>query len=104
MKTYEGYFENGVPLARIDVDGRKHQCDGRRFCCSRAAGTAQLALAILADFFDDDKRALRTHREYALQVLRTLPQKEAWRINQIAVRDRVVEITRWMSQWEEHDE
>jgi hypothetical protein len=43
------------------------------------SGPAQLALAILADYLDDDRQALDLHQEFKFKVIAGLPV-ESWKI------------------------
>ena len=43
------------------------------------SGPAQLALAILADYLDDDERALRLYQQFKSTVIAELP-KRGWEI------------------------
>jgi hypothetical protein len=91
MKVYEG--GRSLAGAVVTVDGRKldPRFDLKRL--SRAgfewtyegAGPAQLALALLADHFGDDRRALDQHEQFMRDVVAHLDN--AWRLTTADIDD-----------------
>lgn len=49
------------------------------------SGPAQLALAILADYLDDDEQALRLYQDFKWKVIAGLPQGEDWTLSSDAI-------------------
>ncbi len=84
MKIYEG--ARGLAGAVVTVDGTplppRH--DLRRLSKAgfewtyEGAGPAQLALALLADHFGDDRRALEAHERFMREIVANLDN--AWRL------------------------
>ena len=52
------------------------------------SGAAQLALAILADFLDDDELAVRLHQPFKAEVIAGMPREE-WELNTDFIREWV---------------
>jgi hypothetical protein len=50
------------------------------------SGPAQLALALLADVFDDDGLALRYHQDFKWNVIARLKQNEPWTMEEADIR------------------
>lgn len=80
MKRYEGRRKghavdvtvNGVPLnPRLDL--YNHSPTGFEWSYS-GSGPAQLALALLADHFGDDKQALAVYQSFKFDVVAGLPE------------------------------
>ena len=84
MKVYEG--GRSLAGAIVTVDGKPLPLRHDLKMLSRAgfewtyegAGPAQLALAMLADHFGDDQRALRHHEQFMREVIADLDN--AWRL------------------------
>ncbi len=85
MKIYEG--ARGLDGAVVTVDGRplSPRFDLRRLSKAgfewtyEGAGPAQLALALLADHFGDDRAALRDYERFMREVVAHLDN--AWRLS-----------------------
>ena len=100
MKTYEGWREgyavivtvNGRPLnPRLDLYNHSPTGFEWGYCGS---GPAQLALAILADYLQDDRKALDIYQRFKWAVVTELPRKR-WTLTSLdieralqAVRDQ----------------
>src|SRR5215472_17163011 len=56
------------------------------------SGPAQLALAILADALQDDKRAVRLHQQFKFKVIASLPRDAMWKLTRQQVLDHVAQI------------
>jgi hypothetical protein len=87
MKCYEGQRQGSV--VRVTVDGRllnprqdlyNHSPDGFEWGYG-GSGPAQLALAILADYLNDDEQALNLYQRFKWEVIATLPKK-SWTLNE----------------------
>jgi hypothetical protein len=97
MKVYEG--GRSLAGAVVTVDGKKldPRFDLKRL--SRAgfewtyegAGPAQLALALLADHFGDDRRALEQHDLFMREVIANLDN--AWRLTSADIDDALARMS-----------
>jgi uncharacterized protein DUF6166 len=56
------------------------------------SGPAQLSLAILADYFGNDERALRLYQDFKFRVIGRLPQGERWMLTEREITEAVGEI------------
>ena len=78
---------DGKPLApRLDL--RNHSPTGFAWGYG-GSGPSQLALAILADFLQDDRRALVLYQPYKWRVIAQLDKNEPWHLSGAQVRDVV---------------
>lgn len=84
-RTYSGTrLPNGKTSVQVDgepldtrTNFRKESSTTFDWGYSGRGGPAQLALAILADHFDDDERARRHYQDFVRRVIRGLPA-EGW--------------------------
>ena len=98
MSVYEGRRTKAGAIVTVDgelLDPRQdlsnHSPSGMEwgYCGS---GPAQLALAILADHFKDDRRALDLHQRFKWTVVAWLP--ETWKLTSTEVERAVQSILR----------
>lgn len=83
MKMYEGWRVGQAVLVTVDaqplnlrLDLCNHSPSGFEWGYG-GSGPAQLALAILADHFEDDDKARDLHQEFKSRVIANLP-RTAW--------------------------
>jgi hypothetical protein len=84
-RTYSGTrLPNGKTSVRVDgepldtrMNFRKEASSTFDWGYSGRGGPAQLALAILADYFEDDERARRHYQDFVRRVIRGWPS-EGW--------------------------
>jgi hypothetical protein len=81
-------------VVRVIVDGRplnprqdlyNHSPDGFEWGYG-GSGPTQLALAILADYLNDDEQALNLYQRFKWEVIATLPKK-SWTLNEHQIRE-----------------
>jgi hypothetical protein len=76
------------------LDLRNHSPTG--FCWGYGgSGPAQLALALLADVFDDGT-AQRFYQEFKWDVIRRLPMGEPWELTEEQVREALYALPCWL--------
>lgn len=98
MKVYEG--GRSLAGAVVTVDGRKldPRFDLKRLSPAgfewtyEGAGPAQLALALLADHFGDDQKALRLHEAFMRSVVADLDN--SWRLTSAEIDEAVARLGR----------
>jgi len=89
-------FREGVDSAqgsKLDprFDLRRHSPTGFAWGYG-GSGPAQLSLAILADFFGNDERALRLYQDFKFRVIARLPQSERWILRDEEIAEEVARI------------
>ena len=91
MKTYEGKRECDVVIVLVDgqplnprLDLWKHSPTGFEWGYA-GSGPAQLALAILADYLNDEFKAVELHQEFKQNVIAHLPHA-GWTLTSDQVR------------------
>lgn len=72
-------------------DLRNHSPDGFAWGYG-GSGPSQLALAILADFLEDERDALKYYQDFKWRAVVQLPQQDNWTITATQVRDILNEI------------
>ena len=97
MKRYEGNREEGVVTVTVNGlllnprhDLRNHSPNGFEWGYG-GSGPAQLALAILADYFGKDEPALAVYQSFKWAVVANLP-KHAWSITNRQIDQALKEI------------
>lgn len=86
MKT--GSLYRGQPGGNVTVDGKslKKRFDLRKHSPSGfgwgygGSGPAQLALAIMADFLEDDEAAQTVYQAFKAEVIARIPSDAAWEL------------------------
>ncbi len=53
------------------------------------SGPAQLALAILADYLQDDTRAQKLYQKFKIAVIAKIPQNESWQLTDEEIKSIV---------------
>ena len=82
-------YVDGIPLApRLDLRNHSPTGFGHGY---GGSGPSQLALAILADFLQDDRRALVLYQPFKWRIIAQILQGEAWTLTGAQVAD-VVEV------------
>lgn len=103
MKTYRGVpirNSNGGYTVTVDHEGKRRRQLNPRFDIHRHSpdgfawgylgdGPAQLALALLADAFGNQVRALQMHQRYKEAVIANLPAEKGWVFTEEEVREAV---------------
>lgn len=95
MKVYRGSYvqsiDGSVGEWHVTVNGKKlspapslkvwnHSPDGFAWGYG-GSGPAQLALAILLDYYGDKERAVRLHQDFKWAVTARLPRGQGWEMN-----------------------
>lgn len=90
MRKYVGVRGGDLEVHVVDERGNRHMLDPRYDlvnhspdgfeCGYRGSGPAQLALAILADAFNDDDMAMRLYQQFKEAKIATLPTDTDWEI------------------------
>lgn len=89
MKIYKGTVDPKEMNWKVTVDGKpisprndlyNHSPDGLSWGYS-GSGPAQLALAMLADHFGNDKKALSLYQDFKFSCIAKLPMNEGFEIN-----------------------
>ena len=78
LESEGNVFVDGAPLA-LRLDLRNHSPTGFSWGYG-GSGPAQLSLAILADFLQDDKRAQELYQPFKWRVVASLPRERYWKI------------------------
>jgi hypothetical protein len=89
MKIYRGYESGRVMVTErghrhnlsLRLDLVKHSPTGFNWGCS-GGGSAQLALALLADVLGDDEEALRLHQRFKSEIVANLPHGRPWALSE----------------------
>lgn len=103
MKTYHGFIrpamrlvtvvDDGLPERAIDwrLDLMNHSPTG--VCWGyTGSGPAQLALAILADYLQNDKKALSYYQDFKIRVIAHLDRSEDWTLTEKEIFDAILKI------------
>ena len=98
MKRYEGNRENGLTAVTVDgvplnprLDLRKHSITGYDWGYG-GSGPAQLALALLPDHLNDDRKALELYQSFKFAAITTLPRR-SWALTSDQIEQAVKSLT-----------
>src|SRR5262245_29088930 len=100
IKSYMGLrLGDGVIVSKADGRLLPPRLDLRHYSPSfewghSGSGPTQLALAILADYLDDDALAVDLHQEFKCVVIATLPPDGYWSLTPSTIDDAIVRIRR----------
>jgi hypothetical protein len=93
MKVYQGYRDNIANVEVVTINGKplplrldlaNHSPTGFNWGYG-GSGAAQLALAILADYLQDDEKALTFYQKFKWERIATIKENE-WVITGIEIR------------------
>jgi hypothetical protein len=96
MKTYRGFRGiNGTPMVTVYESGQEHVLDARLDLMKHSptgiewgytgSGPAQLALAILADYLQNDHKALSYYQDFKLRVIARLDRTKDWAMSEMDI-------------------
>ena len=87
----------------VEVDGSKHDLSPRTDLCNHSpdgfnwgyggSGPAQLALAILADFLQNDEKAIQLYQKFKFRVIASIQENE-WQLSGDDIEKELLEIER----------